>query len=179
MAAGHESVFTGGAEGVIRRWGLKELLQGESPSFEEECHEEPIWSMAFNQRRQLLLTSSADECLTLLRSSGEGLEQVWQTRLEGNSPTVVEWLGDGRFASGLRGGDRIGVFDAERGRLGGEFTFEGRGGPSQANCLQLGPQKLVAAGHEDHFVRFYDPNSSKLPLTQTSASSKWPHTQMQ
>lgn len=33
---------------------------------------------------------------------------------------------------------------------------------SQVNCLQFNPKlKMIASGHEDHFVHFFDPNSNK------------------
>ena len=39
--------------------------------------------------------------------------------------------------------------------------------------MQMGNRlKMVAAGHEDHFIRFYDPNSSKYIVTQIKKSNK-------
>jgi hypothetical protein len=82
-------------------------------------------------------------------------------------------MAENRFAAGLRGGSRIGVFEVETGDQGWEYTFEGRGTSSQANCLQMSQKlKMLAGGHEDHFLRFYDPNSSKYRLIQTNASNR-------
>jgi WD40 repeat protein len=162
MAASEEFVFTAGAEGVVRKWELPELLKGGPPCFEEEYHEEPIWSLALNAKRGLLLTSSADQSFCLFRNSKQGLETLWRSRVEENTPTVVEWVADNRFATGFRLKESVGVFDSERGELSWEYSFEGRGASSQANCLKLGARlSMLAAGHEDHFLRFFDPNSSK------------------
>lgn len=99
------------------------------------------------------------------------------TRLPKDTPTAVEWVADNRFIAGYRCKQKVGVFEADSGELGWEYSFEGKGPSSQANCLQLNSQlKMLAGGHEDHFIRFFDPNSSKFLSTQTNASNKSPLT---
>jgi len=61
-------VFTGGAEGVLRKWRTSDLLAGLPPQFEGDFHEEPIWSLAFNPKNNLLILSSADSSLQLLKN---------------------------------------------------------------------------------------------------------------
>lgn len=93
---------------------------------------------------------------------------MWNIKVEDDAPTVVEWIADNRFASGMRKGERVGVFEVETGDLGWEYSFEGRGAISQANCLQMSQKlKMLVGGHEDHFLRFYDPNSSTSDQIQT------------
>ena len=76
-------------------------------------------------------------------------------------------MADNRFAAGYQCKDAVGVFEVGSGELGWEYAFEGRAESSQANCLQLGPKlKVLVAGHEDHFLRFYDPNSSTYDFIQ-------------
>ena len=111
LAVSDNFLFTAGAEGVVRQWSMESLLNGESPCFEEECHDEPIWSMALNEKRGLLLTSSADQTLNLLKINGNSLESSWKAKIEDDTPTVVEWMGDNRFLSGFRSKQKIGVFD--------------------------------------------------------------------
>ena len=108
---------------MVRRWSLKELLKGLPPNFEEEYHEEPIWQLAFNQKKKLLLTSSADQSFSLLRDTDKSLVKVWQSRLEDDTPTAIDWLCDNRFASGYRLKNRVGVFDTIEGELGWEYNF--------------------------------------------------------
>ena len=161
IAVSEEFVFTAGSEGVLRKWKLRDLLKGQSAVFEEEISEEPIWSLAYNQKKGLLVTSNAEWTFTLLKNSLEGMETVWKAKVEGDSPTAVEWVSDNRFVAGLRDRERVGVFEVEEGDLGWEYSFEGKSSCRQANCLQVGDKlKMIAAGHEDHFIRFYDPNSS-------------------
>ena len=102
LSASEDFVFTGGAEGVVRMWKTDELMKEASPCFEEELHEEPIWSTAFNQKKRVLLTSSADQTLNLLRVGEKGLEKGWRQRIDNDTPTVVEWMTDNRFLSGFR-----------------------------------------------------------------------------
>lgn len=33
--------------------------------------------------------------------------------------------------------------------------------------------KMIASGHEDHFVRFFDPNSSTQNFIKIKSSSRW------
>ena len=58
----------------------------------------------------MLLTSSADQTLNLLRVGEKGLERGWRQRIEGDTPTVVEWMADNRFLSGFRTEERVGVY---------------------------------------------------------------------
>jgi WD40 repeat protein len=101
MAQTQDLVFTAGAEGVVRKWSTAELLADLSPHFEGDFHEEPIWELAANEKRSLLLTSSADQSHKLLRWSAEGMEEVWTNRLSMDTPTSIDWIGDTRFVSGF------------------------------------------------------------------------------
>ena len=68
---------------------------------------------------------------------------------------------DNRFACGFRHQNKVGVFEIEDGTMGWDYSFEGKSDVSQVNCLKLGSGlKMLAAGHEDNFIRFYDPSSS-------------------
>ena len=73
IAANEQFLFTGGAEGVLRRWKMKDLLQGLSSDWEGDCHEEPIWSLAMHHKRNLILTSSADSSLKLLKNCSDNI----------------------------------------------------------------------------------------------------------
>ena len=82
-------------------------------------------------------------------------------------------MADNRFLAGYRNKQAIGVYEVEEGDLGWEYVFEGKGACSQVNCLKMGSKlKMIAAGHEDHFIRFYDPNSSNHLDTQTKKSKR-------
>lgn len=71
-------------------------------------------------------------------------------------------MADNRFLAGHKNKHSIGVYEVEDGDLGWEYAFEGKNPCSQVNCLRMGHKlKMVAAGHEDHFIRFFDPNSNK------------------
>jgi len=115
-----------------------------------------------------LLTSSADQTLNLLKVSEKGLEPVWKESIKDDTPTVVEWMGDSRFLSGFRVEARMGVFEAETGEHQWDYSFQGKSKCSQVNCIQMNHKiKMIATGHEDRFVRFFDPNTSKASITQT------------
>lgn len=73
--------------------------------------------MAANTKHSLLVTSSADSTHKLIRYGGEGLVEVWRTKLE-EVPTAVEWLAENRFISGNSRKHKLGVYEAERGELG-------------------------------------------------------------
>lgn len=49
--------------------------------------------MIFNQKRGLLLTSSADQTLNLMKVNGKGLDYAWKESIQQDIPTVVEWMG--------------------------------------------------------------------------------------
>ena len=130
--------------------------------------------MAYNEKRGLLVTSSADQSFGMLRINGKGLDRVWTATNKNDTPTAVEWMGDNRFLSGFVRRDQVGVFETERGNPVYEYAYERRGDCGQVNCLKMSHRlKMIASGHEDHCVRFFDPNSSILPLIQINGSSKW------
>ena len=69
MAVSQDYTFTAGAEGVIRRWKNQDLLNGKASDLEEDFHDEPIWALAIREKLNLLLVSSADQTLQLLKNS--------------------------------------------------------------------------------------------------------------
>ncbi|CAM6006145.1 unnamed protein product [Sphagnum balticum] len=168
MWAGNEQVFTGGAEGVVRRWSFQELLKGKAAEAEEDLHEEPIWDLIANEKRGILVTSSADETHKVIRCGGAELEEVGVIE-SGDVPTSIDWIGEGKFVSGFVNKPSLRVYDIETGACCWDYSFEGRGALYQTNRVQTSiRQKLVAAGNEDHYIRFYDAGTSRCEDTQIS-----------
>lgn len=180
MATSQDYTFTAGAQGVIRRWKTSDLLNGRGTDLEEDVHDEPIWAIALREKLNLLLVSSADQTLQLMKNTPQKLKSVWVSKITKDMPTAVEWMADNRFAAGYQRKEAVGVYEINSGQLGWEYSFEGKGDSSQVNCMQMGPKlKVLVAGHEDHFLRFYDPNSSTLLLTHINELKKLPLIQTQ
>ena len=98
---------------------------------------------------------------------------MWKESIKEDTPTIVEWMADNRFLSGFRFKQRLGVFDVESGEHQWDYKYEGRAESSQTNCLQMSQKmKMIATGHEDHFVRFFDPNSSNHFSMKIKLSNK-------
>lgn len=106
-------LFTGGAEGVIRKWSISALLEDRPPMSEADLHEEPIWDLAINKNKSVLLTASADQSHKMLRYGPETFQLISEISHK-DGLTSVEWLTDSRFVSGFAQRNILGVFDAER-----------------------------------------------------------------
>ena len=65
-----------------------------------------------------MLTSSADQSIYLLKNNATKLGVLWRTKLDQDTPTVVEWMSDNRFLAGYRNKQAIGVYEVEDGDLG-------------------------------------------------------------
>lgn len=93
------------------------------------------------------------------------MQILWSSALS-DTPTSIEWLGESRFLSGFTNKNSLGVYDLERGDALWEYGFDSQGECGQANKVQVsGRQHLIGAAHEDHTIRFYDPNSSRFAVS--------------
>ena len=48
-----------------------------------------------------MLTSSADQSLSMMKVTEKGLESMWKETIQEDTPTVVEWMAENRFLSGF------------------------------------------------------------------------------
>ena len=71
---GNENILmTGGAEGVIRKWETENFLHNEGPETEGEFHEDCIWELNWNNKTQIVISSSADGTCKIIKVGSKDL----------------------------------------------------------------------------------------------------------
>ena len=78
-------------------------------------------------------------------------------------------MSDMAFVTGLVSTNKLLVYDVQTNKKSSEFSYQSKEPISQVNkVVQQPKQKLLASGHEDRLIRFFDPNTSRAILIQAN-----------
>jgi WD40 repeat protein len=167
-------VFTAGAEGVVREWSVSAFLQNGRPVAEGEFHEDSIWEMAWNKATRVLVTSSADASIKVIKSDANKMAEMHQFITSPDTPTSLAYLNAEKIAVGLTEAKKIGIYEIEKARRVSEVSYQSKEEQSQVNKLLFwGRLKMLVSGHEDRIIRFLDPASGTTGSIQASSSRAW------
>jgi len=163
LSEGNRQLFSAGFDGYIWKWSTLGLADAfGSCSFPVrkgwKAHSDVVWKVAHHPSLPLLLSCGA-----------EGLVKVWdsdseQTRTSHSveGPTTALWLPFDRstFLVGLSL-PKLLVVNADKGRVSALQYQEDIPTRYQTNALAFSPlSSLVAGGHEDKRIRFFDTRQS-------------------
>jgi striatin 1/3/4 len=163
LSEGNGQLFSAGFDGCVWKWTIAGLTEAFGPFTLPvrkgwKAHNDVIWKITHHPSLPLLLSCGA-----------EGLVKVWDSETEllrtthpAEGPTTALWLPFDRstFLLGLTL-PKLLVINAEKGRVSSLQYQEDSAGRYQTNALAFSPlSSLIAGGHEDKRIRFFDTRQS-------------------
>lgn len=112
-----DQLYTGGSEGLIRQWDLSGLDKGRvTCKLEKELHNDVIWELNHHRSLPLMLSSSADGLIQLVRTEQYlSLQHRFLRKMNNGeqlyTPTSLDWLDTDRFVTSYLEIPDVVVFD--------------------------------------------------------------------
>ena len=149
-----DQLYTGGSEGLIRQWDLSGLDKGRVIcKLEKELHNDVIWELNHHRSLPLMLSSSADGLIQLVRTEQHlSLQHRFLRKMNNGeqlyTPTSLDWLDTDRFVTSYLEIPDVVVFDIATQKIVVNYAYKFEETYRQANKILFNEHnRLILSAH--------------------------------